>query len=205
MLDRDELIENEPMMEAAIESRRVVGAPKNEKDLRVQYPEMYEFPEFSRSRLKHGDDVLFVWWFRASTSPYYDLPDERKLEMCINRSYKSEARRSAKLEEFRNLKFPEEMKAAMKRMESINASARIENYAQLLAVRSNCQKMLKVDVAKLTDEEKDAWTKRAPALWKMLQDTQRDIERGAFGVSDINDTTLDEDDGALRDFRNSQH
>lgn len=205
MIDRETLIENESVIEQLLSRRMIVGAPKSEKDLRVQYPEMYDFPEFSRTKLKHADDVLFVWWFRASTSPYYDLPDEKKLELCINRAYKSDARRAAKLEDFGNLKFPDEMKAAFKRMESINAAARMENYMMLINIRASCHKMLNVDVSQLSPEDQDAWTKRAPSLWKMLQDTQRDLERGAFGVSDVTDTQVDEDDGAIRDFRNTQN
>ncbi len=205
MLDRELLIENDELMEMALNKRFVVGAPKNEKDLRVQYPEYADIPEFSRSRLRSADDLLFVWWYRASTSPYYDMPDEKKLAKCVERAYRSESRRAAKLDEFSGGRFPEDIKAAMKRMESMNSQARIENYARLLMVRSNCHKMLNVDVSKMTEEEKDAWTKRAPALWKMLQDTLRDLERGAYGVSDIEDTVIDDDDGSVRDFRNSQN
>lgn len=204
MLDRSLIAEEEEILSLMMERRFLVGAPRNEKDLRVQYPEMYDHPEFSRTRLKNADDLLFVWWYRASTSPYYDMPDEKKLERCINRAYRSEARRAAKLEEFRGGRFPDELKAAFKRMESINAEARIENYARLLMVRANCHKMLNADVSTMSEEDKDSWTKRAPALWKMLQDTQRDIERGAYGVADAEDTLADVDDSALRDFRNEQ-
>jgi len=204
MFDKDVIVEDEKLIELLLDRRYLVGAPKNEKDLRIQYPELYDYPEFSRSRLRNADDLLFVWWFRCATSPYYDLPDERKLDMCINRAYRSEARRAAKVEAFGTLKFPDEIKAAMKRMESINTGARVENYVRLLNLRSNCHKMLDADVTKMSEEDKDAWTKRAPSLWKMLQDTQRDLERGAYGVVDVEDTAVDEDDGAVKDFRNEQ-
>lgn len=195
---------DDEVMDLLVSRRLIVGAPKSEKDLRVQYPEMFEHPEFLRSRLKSADDVLFVWWFACACSPYFDEPDEKKLPKCIHRSYKSESRRAQKADEYANLGFPEEIKAAIKRMESLNVGARMENYVRLLRIRKNCHELLEADVSIMDDEQKDAWTKRAPGLWKLLEETQKAIEKGAFGVSASEDTLLDDDDDrALADFRSN--
>lgn len=199
-----EAYEDDEIMDLLISRRLVAGAPKTEKDLRIQYHEMFDHPEFSRSRLKNSDDVLFVWWYACACSPYFDYPDEKRLERCIARAYKSEGRREQKATEFANGRFPDEIKAAIRRMHSLNTAARIENYARLLRIRKNCHALLDEDVATMNDEQKDAWTKRAKGLWNLLEETQKAIERGAFGVSDAEDTLLDDeadDGGALRDFR----
>jgi len=199
-----EALHDDEVMDLLLSRRLVVGAPKSEKDLRVQYPEMFEHPEFLRSRMKSADDVLFVWWFACAGSPYFDEADEKKLPKCIRRAYKSESRRAQKTDEYANLGFPEEIKAAIKRMESINVGARVENYVRLLRIRKNCHELLEADVSKMDDEQKDAWTKRAPGLWKLLEETQKAIEKGSFGVSASEDTLLDDDDDrALADFRSN--
>ena len=199
-----EAYEDNEIMDYLLSHRLVVGAPKNEKDLRVQYAEMFDHPEFSRSRLKNSDDVLFVWWYACACSPYFDDADEKRLDKCIMRAYKSDGRRDQKRNEYNDGKFPDEIKAAIKRMHSLNTGVRIENFARLLRIRKNCHALLDEDVETMTDEQKDAWTKRAKGLWNLLEETQRAIERGSFGVSDAEDTLLEEDGddgGALRDAR----
>lgn len=203
-----EAYEDDEVMTLLLSRRLVVGAPKSEKDLRVQYAEMFEHPEFSRSRLKNSDDVLFVWWYACACSPYFDDADEKRLEKCIKRAYKSEGRREQKRSEYEGGRFTDEIKSAIRRMHSINVGVRVENYARLLRIRKNCHALLDEDVALMNDEQKDAWTKRAKGLWNLLEETQRAIERGAFGVSDAEDTLLGDyegDDGALRDYRSGQN
>jgi hypothetical protein len=191
------------ILDILVNKRFLVGVPKSEKDLRVQYPDMFDYPEFKRDAIRSSDDVLFVWWFRCASSPYYDLPDEKKLEKCIDRAYKSEERRRLKRDEYQNLKFPENMKAAFKRMEAINVAARVENFLYTKQVRDNCKALLGKDVTAMTPDEQDAWAKLAKIVWPMLDETTKVLERGAYGVTEAEDAAIDEDDSALRDFRNS--
>ena len=191
------------ILEILVSKRFVVGYPKSEKDLRVQYPDMFDYPEFKRDALRSADDVLFVWWMRCACSPYYDEPDEKKLEKCIRLSYKSEERRKLKADEYASLRFPDNVKAAMRRMEAINVAARIENFLYTKQVRDNCKALLGKDVTKMTHDEQEAWAKLAKIVWPMLDETTKVLERGAYGVTETEDSAINEDDFALRDFRNA--
>ncbi len=189
-------------MSEVAEPKYVIFAPKNVKDLRIQYPELKEYPEFSSSNIKIHD-LLFVWWFRCSASPLYDLEDDDKLEYCVNKAYPTEQQRQAKLAAFQE-GFPDSMKQAFKRMETFNLEARVENYIYTRTVRDNCKAMLSEDVAGMSPEDKDAWATRAPKLWKLLDETTTTLERGAYGVSTIENTMVDEADGTLRAFRSTR-
>lgn len=184
-----------------IEKRYLVFAPQSARDLRVQYPELSDYPEFKSGSIKSGD-LLFVWWFRNATSPYHDFPDEEKLEWCIKAAYKSEQQRDIKLAEFSS-GFPDNVKKAFRRMESFNTGARVENYLYTLQVRENCKTILAADAENMDPDEQEAWAKRAPAIWRLMEDTSKALERGAFGVAEYDNTTVDDDDGAVRAFRQS--
>lgn len=188
--------------ERMLEHRYLIFAPKGPKDLRQYYPELLEYPECKPQAIKDGD-LLFSWWYACACSPLYDAEGEEKLEACIDLAYKSPQQRLAKLAEFRN-KVPDNVLSAIKRMESFNVATRVENYIQTIMVRKNCKELLADDTAKMSDEEKDAWASRAPKLWKLLEETTRAIERGAFGVTSYQETNLDEADGTLRHFRNNR-
>lgn len=188
--------------ERMLERRYLMFAPKGIKDLRVYYPELLEYPEFKSSAIKHND-MLFVWWWACACSPLFDRDDANKLEECVHIAYSNAQQRAAKMAEFSN-KIPDNIISAAKRMESFNLHARVENYVQTKTVRDNCNAMLAANMESMNEDEKDAWASRAPKLWKLLEETTKTIERGAFGVSAYEDTNLDEADGTLRAFRNSR-
>lgn len=187
--------------EQMLERRYLIFAPKGSKDLRQYYPELLEYDECKPQAIKDGD-LLFAWWYACACSPLYDEQDgDKKIEECVTVAYKSPQQRLAKLAEFRN-KIPDNVRAAMKRMESFNVSMRVENYLQTMAVRNNCKDFLAEQL--MSSDEKDAWANRAPKLWKLMEDTTRAIERGAFGVTTYEETNLGEADGTLRHFRNNR-
>lgn len=194
-------VEND-IIQKMIDRRMLIFAPKNNKDLRTLYPEMMEYREFRPESIK-VHDLLFVWYMRCSTSPYYDIEDDKKLEQCVRAAYPTAQQREIKLAEFKE-RIPDNIKQAFKRMESFNAAARVENYLYTKMVRDNCKKMLAVDVDLLDDEKKEAWAKLAPNIWKMLNETTKTLESGGFGVVDQEDTNIDEPDGTLRAFRQSR-
>ena len=189
-------------MSEVAEPKYVIFAPKNTKSLLVQYPELKEYPEFLGSKIK-DHDLLFVWWFRCSASPLYDKDDNDKLEECVNKAYPTEQQRQAKLAAFQE-GFPDPMKQAFKRMETFNLEARVENYIYTRTVRDNCKAMLSENFETMSPEDKDAWATRAPKLWKLLDETTTTLERGAYGVSAIENTMVDEPDGTVRLFRQSR-
>lgn len=198
---------NEPSPDKEFEARmedyrRVIFAPRGIKDLRSYYPELFEYPEFKPQAIKHHD-LLFVWWYACACSPLYDRDDKEKLEECIHLAYPNAQQRAAKTAEFTH-KIPDNIISAAKRMGTFNTHQRIENYIYTRTVRDNCKAMLGQDVSLMDSDEKDAWATRAPKLWKLLEETTRTIERGAFGVSAYEETNLDEADGTLRAFRQSR-
>lgn len=191
------------LWERMVERRYLLFAPdKSGRDLRSQYPELFEYPEFKSHAIKPYD-VLFVWWYACASSPIFDQPDAERLEEAVYMSYPSNQMKEAKIGEFRT-KMPDNIMAAINRMRSFNQSARIETYIQTKIVRENCTAMLAADVSKMSPDDKEAWAKRAPGLYKLMEETTRAIERGAFGVTVHEDTNLDEADGTLRAFRQTR-
>lgn len=181
----------------------MIYAPKNAKGLLVQYPELGEYKELKPSAIK-PHDLLFAWWMRCECSPYFDDEDKDKMQACIEKAYPTEQQRKSKAEEF-SKGIPDNIKTAFKRMTLFNATARVEMYLYLKTVRENCKALLAQPMDGASDDTKDAWAKRAPGIWKLMKDTLADIERGAFGVTEESGAdSEDDDDGSLRDFRQSR-
>lgn len=191
------------LWERMVERRFLLFAPdRSGRDLRSQYPELLEYPEFKSHVLKPYD-MLFVWWYSCASSPIFDKEDAVRLPEAIHMAYPSDQMRIARLAEFED-KFPENIAAAIKRMASFNLAARVETYVQTKMVRENCTSMLAANVSAMGADEKEAWAKRAPGLYKLMEETTRAIERGAYGVTTYEETNLDEADGTLRAFRQTR-
>lgn len=180
----------------------LIFAPRNTKDLRIQYKELYDYPEFKPEVIK-THDLLFVWWMRNATSPYYELEDNEKLPLCIRAAYQTEQQREAKTKEFAG-GFPESIRRAFKRMESFNLFVRVQNMLTTKMVRENCIKMLKADTDNMDPSEQESYAKRAPGLWKLLQETASSVEVGGFGVVEREDTIVEDIDGTVRAWRQSR-
>lgn len=192
---------SEEVLTELLDKRYLIFAPKNPKDLRNQYPELLEYPEFRPEVIKQYD-ILFVWWFRCAASPYYDMQDSEKLKLCVERSYPTDQQKENKFREF-SAGIPDNIKSACKRMESFNLSARVENYLYTKRVRENCKELLAKKVEDMDPDEQESWSKRAAAIWKLFEETTKTLEKGGFGVSEQNDTLVSEVDGSVRAFRQS--
>lgn len=179
-----------------------VFAPKarSKKDLRAQYPELAEYPEFKKERIKHGD-LLFTWFMRCRLSPFYDVPDEHKLDTCIKLSYETDAAKEAKRIEFDNMRFPDNVKAAMSRMENFNTSARIQLYVHTKNLMESCKIILSKDVSKLTDQEKELWMPTAMKAWDNLQKLTESLEKNIGGVVEAEDADELSTQGSVSFFR----
>lgn len=180
-------------------------APKagSKKDLKAQYPELLEYPEFKSDRLRSGD-ALFVWFMRCRMSPYYDMADEKKLEYCIRLSYETTSQQDTKLTEFANLKFPDSIKAAMGRMEKFNTSARVENYVYTRTIRDACKTILAKDVKSMKPAEVDIWLSQVKSAWKLLQETATAIEGHIGGTVEEEDAGISNTEGGVRHFRQNR-
>jgi hypothetical protein len=206
MLDQDH-----ETLKALVAKRYKLFMPLNAKDLRIQYPEFKEYPEFASSKIK-THDLLFVWWFSCVTSPYYDEPDEKKVDKCIDLAYATDRQKEAKREEFLSApgaapRFPDSIKQAIRRMESFNLSARAQTMEAIQNTMENCKKVLNVDVDGLDPERRKEWFDSAPKMWKLMEEAIKAAEKGSYGVTEeyyAQDETVS-DDGAIRDYRNSRN
>jgi hypothetical protein len=63
--------------------------------------------------------------------------------------------------------------------------------------------MLAVDINTMDIEEQDSWSKRAPGIWRLLEETSKTLEKGGFGVIEHDNTIVDELDGSVKSFRQS--
>lgn len=201
MLEQPTLESQFGLIAEMVDKRYLLYAPKSINDLRVQYPDLRDYPEFGNNLKTH--DLLFVWWMRNATSPYYDREDSDKLEDCIKMAYPTDQQRESKLAQFRQ-GMPEVIKAAFGRMESLNTSVRVENFLYTKQVRDNCKKLLGVNIEAMSPEDQESWSKQALNIWKLLKETSNTLESGGFGVVEQKDTMLDIDDGSVRTFRQSR-
>jgi hypothetical protein len=71
-------------------------------------------------------------------------------------------------------------------------------------VRENCIKMLTADASNMDPSEQESYAKRAPGLWKLLQETASSVEVGGFGVVEREDTVVSEMDGTVKAWRSSR-
>lgn len=182
------------------ERRYLLFAPKSTKDLRAQYPKLAECPQFRSSKIGSGD-LLFVWWMACACSPYYDEPNESKVDKCIDMAYPTPQQRAAKRKEFERLRFPDELKAAMQKMEEFNTSVEVRRYVNAQITIRNCEAILAVDVTKMNADEQADWTSRAQGAWKILALATEALE--SSGISPEEETIIDTE-GALRHFRESR-
>ena len=175
--------------------------PRGTREMFRDYPELRDYPEFKQTNLK-PNDLMFVWFFRCTMSPFYEKPDEKKLDECIEMAYPSKQQQELKKDEYRNLRFPDNIKSAFKRMESFNGESRIEDYLYIKQVRANCKAILGKDVSLMTPEEEEKYTKTLPAAMKALLETTKFLESGGGGVVEV-DENLNETAGWLTTFRGS--
>lgn len=185
---------------ALVEKRLMLFAPKTTRDLRAQYPKLGEYSQFRSSKLGTGD-MLFVWWMRCASSPYYDEPDEAKLDACIDMAYPTPQQRESKRKEFEHMRFPDEIKAAMQKMSEFNLSVEVRRYINARTTIRNCESILAVDVTKMDPEEQGEWAKRAKDAWNLLDLTTKSLE--SSGVAEEEETIIDTQ-GAVKHFRETR-
>lgn len=118
-------------------------APKSERGLRIDYPELRNYKEFDI----RPKELLFVWYYACKSSPYFnlDIPEKEIVKKCIEASglYFSDP---VKKTEFLEGRFPDKIKLAVQTMNSFEPSARIK--AKLDAARnySNYMKLTKLEL-----------------------------------------------------------
>lgn len=187
------------LMEECVSRGYVVFAPRNELDLRMQYPELKTYPELTQSNITSGD-LLFVWWFRCSCSPFYSMSDRDKLEYCIVLAYKGEAIREKRRLEWKDLKFDAKMTAAMKRMAGFNTSVRIKQFQAAKMLIDNALVTIGEKLPTDRDERAAYWTTALKAQTS-LADLRAELEAGSYGVEEVENTVLMSIKNVLKEHR----
>lgn len=164
---------------------KVLFAPKDERSLKLQYPELSECAEFKEL---NEFEMLFVWGWCCVTSPFLEVPEDDRLGLVIDFAYPTEQLRTMKHSDFAGCDFPASIKLAISKMKTFNDKARIEEQAYLLKVRENCKLFIAQDITILSAEEQDKYWLNVSRANKQMVDTRHAVENGSLGVADAEDT-----------------
>lgn len=121
------------MAESKEKNIYLLFAPKSDRGLRVDYPELSRYDELKGLGRR---ELLFVWYYACKSSPYFnmDVKDPRLVvEKCLEASgliFQDETKKA----KFLARDFPEKISAAIKVMSSFEPSVRI--LAKLKAVKA---------------------------------------------------------------------
>lgn len=119
--------------------------PKNDKDLKRQYPELANVVEFQKLTV---GELLFVWWYANPTSPLVlddNMPEKERVGGAYAEAFKSSHNESRKIEYY-SFNFPDRIRLAIDRMKKYNPSIRARSKTIIETILSNYEKMVKVDM-----------------------------------------------------------
>ena len=120
-------------------------APKSDRGLRVDYPELSNYEEL-KSLFKK--ELLFVWYYACKSSPLFDFDGPKKvlIEKCVKASG-LKLDDPAKKVKFMAGNFPAKVQAAIEVMQNFEPSARITAKLEALKDIEDLKKMtsLKLD------------------------------------------------------------
>jgi len=183
----------------AIRRGLVVGAPKDERDLRKQYPEFYSDNEF---RGLQQQDLLFVFFYKCATSPFDGMEDAEKLKLSIRFAYQADAVRALREKEFAAGNFGDLLPAAFKAMERKNTAAHIINHQAILKYRDNCLAIITEDTTTMLPEQKTAYMTRAEKALLGLDLSTKKLENlGQAVIESGSSSVLTAIKGHLKDHR----
>lgn len=175
------------VLQSMLKQEKVLFAPKNSSQLKVQYPELAEISEFQEL---NEYEMLFVWGYACDTSPFLDakvVPEKERLNAVIEWAYPSTEARLAKKREF-NSDLPAMVKMAIIKMKAFNKQARIEEQVFLLQLRENCKRFIAQDIETISPEEQDKYWVNVQRARKELVETRHAVEKGALGLADSEET-----------------
>jgi len=122
--------------------------PKGNRDLREIYPELAEIEEFRIDKLSK-EDMLFVWAFANSTSPFYEISSfKQKVSKCYDYAYNMnapEGQRKGTAEQkdlFIGGNFPNDIRLAIERMRLFNPQIRFRGLKILSQIFDEYEKIV---------------------------------------------------------------
>ena len=146
------------------------------KGMIYEYPELGQIPEFACLTNKQ---LLFVWNYSNITSPHFFIRKKNeKLHKCIHDSFGRLA--DDEYARYMNEDFPQDIRDAMKRMDTFDVSARYRAKLNVEKVFSNLEKMIDIAEGQIQSMDLDEKKKYAdfsikvaeamPGLIKQLED-----------------------------------
>lgn len=181
MSERDKVLAE--LYRDMVDRRLLFAQPRTSGDLRKEYPELKRFDEFGSASLNQHE-MRFVWWYASQSSPFYDIPEADKLDSCIDLSFPSQSLRDAKRAEYVGCRFPTKIKAAIDRMGSLSATARVMNH--VMAQKMYERLAINLKQAE-TDDDPAAYAKMAKDTLAAMEAATRMLEGMGSGVSEEED------------------
>lgn len=178
---------NEQVLLDLLSKDYVIFAPKGNKELKREYKELDDYQEF---KALNNSDLLFVWWYACKCSPLINIPEEKRVFMAIDQSYRDKGIQEARKVDWQNRDFPPHIKQAIKVMDRFNPQMRVQFAADTQFLLQQCQHAIRQDTSKATPEEKEDYMKTAILARKLQKDILQDLERGNSGVAEVQDTSL---------------
>lgn len=181
--------EEKNLLLSLLERDMVLYAPKSNRGLKMEYPDLAEYEEFNDL---NEPELRFVWCWSCVSSPFVDLPekDGEKLKLCLEYAYPEELTRKTKFIQFNGSGLPDEIRRACVRMEVFNLSARAEEMVYLLKLRENCKYAIAQDIRSMDDKQQDLYWSNAQKARKELIETRHAVERGGLGLSEGKETQI---------------
>lgn len=174
---------------AALADRNyVVYAPRSAKELKKEYKELEGVPEFASLS---APEQLFVWWYACKSSPVYDIAEEKRVDVAIDKSWTNPQQQAARRIEYGNRDFPANIKAAIRFMEGINTGVRIRAAHADNYLLEQCERAIYQKVTGNDPEEMESYLKNATLAQKLIDSIQKKNEQGGRGVEETKKTTLE--------------
>lgn len=196
---------DEDVIRQMLEKDYVIFAPKSERDLRRDYPELWDYPEIKK--LSRSEEVLFCWYYAIRCSPLIELPDEKRFPAAVDCAFRSPAR----AEEVKKMyaptgqapSLPEEWKAACRVFQRFNPGMRIQMAVDNLFALRECQKHIRQE-NRGDQTDRQEYLKTLKTAREIMKDILQDMERGNYGVEERKNTTADNLKGIAAQFIKQQ-
>lgn len=164
--------------------------PTENKDLKIDYPELAEMDEFKGMAPKF---VKFCWYVGNRTSPYFALPREEKISKVIKLLWGNRADKIPHVKPLIDGEISRDILRGIERMVRFNPENRLK--AKILADYTfhQLQKLVVIDddeLKKMSFEDKNRYATLLTKVQRDLPDVLQNLETG-FGVEVVERNNTD--------------
>jgi hypothetical protein len=153
----------------------------NSSDLRNEYPELADIPEFQKLKAK---DVRLCWLLGNRTSPLYKLEKRQRLHKALEIIYGVRYQENEDLTPMIHGEMPEEIREGIKRMELFNPEYRLRAklLSQYMFETLNSMVVLSdAEIVQMDIDEKKKYTDLVVKIHSELPDMVKRLEE-SYGV-----------------------